>query len=253
MKKKICLLNFNSTIHRLWRDVIKRSVFNWSQTGSQRSHICKWWNKSWNLIFICVSFKRDFFLYWYKGSQVRDRYLDWFSYNTRAVIGQMNIGCQTLTSSFQLVWFWKPPEFLSWQCFAIGQTFLCSVFVDDCWVEIRFLSHNPQWGQCMWDTSVWLHLMLTPIRNLIMTSLHIMLFLYLSHVFDNVFWSLTFCEVKIPGILHFLGGGKWFHWTMSLSHLIVFLIFQNVLIFVYYHQKWCDFFQPIQKEILQFW
>ena len=39
----------------------------------------------------------DIFLYWYEGSQIRDRYLDWSSYNTQAVIGQVNIGCQTLT------------------------------------------------------------------------------------------------------------------------------------------------------------
>ena len=54
-------------------------------------------HKIWFLSF-CHS-NIDFFWYWYEDSQIHDRYFDWSLYNTQAVIGQVNIECQTLTDA----------------------------------------------------------------------------------------------------------------------------------------------------------
>ena len=74
-EKRNYSLNSNTTINRLWRDVIKWFVFNRLQTESQRSNICKWWNESWNLIFICVIQTWFFFVLIWR--QPNSRSLSW--------------------------------------------------------------------------------------------------------------------------------------------------------------------------------
>ena len=76
-EKKNCSSNSNLTINRLWRDVIKWFVFNWLQTGSQRSNICKWWNEwiiKFNFYLRVVQMWFFFVLIW---KQSNSRPLSW--------------------------------------------------------------------------------------------------------------------------------------------------------------------------------
>ena len=95
-----------------------------------------------------MSSERDFFLYWYESSQIRGRYLGWSSYNTQAVISQVNIGCQTLT-----VFIWKCHFNL--MLFAIS-TFLCRFLIRR-WHR-RFSSSHASWNASFCVTNKLIHI-----------------------------------------------------------------------------------------------